>query len=268
MDIPETKGDRKLVWGDCFNGPDIDKELWTPMTWDVSDIIHEWSDKTYYVKDGQIVLFSTKLKPEEVKDGKEYYTPAFLTTKDRMEFKYGYFEIKAQIPFYVGNSAAFWFVSTQKTEQGHGAEFDMVELLGQDDNVVSNLHCWGNVHSSFDGKLHRTERNYVFESKGDVLRSETHTYFMDWTPNYVDFGVVGKVYCHVDLNDDGNQMFGHKMDMDTFRLPIYFILSEYLYTPGRKLSWGMSGEEAPFKYVMKVDHVALYQKDGEEIYFK
>ena len=63
-------------------------------------------------------------------------------------------------------------------------------------------------------------------------------------------------------------MFANPVDMDVFRLPVYFILSEYLYTPGRKLGWGLKGDEDPFKYVMKVEHVALYQKEGEEIYFK
>lgn len=267
MDIPETHGDRKLVWGDCFNGDDIDQELWTPKSWDISDIVQEWSDKTYYVKDGQITLFSTKL-PEAQDDGKIYYTPSFLTTKDRMEFKYGYFEIKAQIPFYTGNSGAFWFCSTEHTETGYRAEIDMVELLGRDDNVVANLHTWGKNHSSNDGKIPRNNRSHTFESNPEDLRNETHTYFMDWTPDYIDFGVDGEVYYHAPLNDDALSNFNNVLDMDTFRLPVYFILSEYLYTPGRKLGWGLKGDEDPFKYVMKVEHAALYQKEGEEIFFK
>ena len=64
MNIPVIKGDRKLVWGDCFNSSDIDRDIWTPVAWDVADIIQEWSDKTYYVKDCQAVLFSSKLQPE------------------------------------------------------------------------------------------------------------------------------------------------------------------------------------------------------------
>ncbi len=269
MNIPVIKGDRKLVWGDCFNSSDIDRDIWTPVAWDVADIIQEWSDKTYYVKDGQAVLFSSKLQPEEVnEDGKAYYTPCFLTTKDRMEFKYGYFEIKAQIPFYKGNSGAFWFVSTEKTATGYKAEFDMVEQLGSERNVVSNLHAWGPNHASHDGTVKRENRSHTFESEPEVLRTETHTYFMDWNPEYVDFGVDGEVYFHAPITEDAHPMFNNKVDMDTFRLPIYFILSEYLYTPARKLGCSMKGDEEPFKYVMKVDHVALYQKDGEEIFFK
>ncbi|MBQ3550871.1 MAG: family 16 glycosylhydrolase [Clostridia bacterium] len=267
MDIPEVKGDRKLVWGDCFNGNDIDKEIWTPVAWNVADIHQEWSDKTYYVKDGQVVLFSSKVAPEEVVDGKPYYTPCFLTTKDRMEFKYGYFEIKAQIPFYKGNSGAYWFCSTEKTKDGSGAEFDMVEQLGSETNVVANLHQW-NPHASNDGTVPRAERSHTFESAPEVLRTETHTYFMEWTPDYVDFGVDGEVYFHAPLTPGSEHLWNKEVNLDTFRLPIYFIMSEYLYTPARKLGCSMDGTEEPFKWVMKVDHVALYQKDGEEIYFK
>lgn len=268
MDIPKVKGDRKLVWGDCFNGNDIDQDIWFPSSWNVKDIIQEWSDKTYYVKDGQLTLFSTKKKPEEITDEKIYYTPSFLTTKNRMEFRYGYFEIKAQIPFYKGNSGAFWFCSSTKTDSGYSAEIDMVELLGRDNNVVANLHTWGKNHSSNDGVIKREDRSHTFESTPEQLRTETHTYFMDWTPDYIDFGVNGEVYFHADLTPEGRKQFNADMDLDTFRLPIYFILSEYLYTPERKLGWGLKGDEEPFKYVMTVDHVALYQKDGEDIYFK
>lgn len=268
IDFPEIRGDRTLVWGDCFNCDDYDKEIWTPVNWNVSDITQELSDKTYYFKDGQLVLFSTKLNPEDVKDGKEYYTPSFLTTKDKMEFKYGYFEIKAQIPFYKGNSGAFWFVSTQKTETGYSSEIDMVELLGSENNVVSNLHAWGANHASHDAKVKRADRSHTFDSSPEDLRNEMHTYFMDWSPDHIDFGVDNQVYFRAGLNEKDKDMFANPVDMDVFRLPVYFILSEYLYTPGRKLGWGLKGDEDPFKYVMKVEHVALYQKEGEEIYFK
>lgn len=269
MTLPLTKGDRKLVWGDCFNGKDIDQEVWSPVKWDVSDIIQEWSDKTYRIEDSKAVLFSTKIDPKDLKDdGKEYYTPCFLTTKDRMEFKYGYFEIKAQIPFYKGNSCAFWFCSSEKTATGYAAEFDAIEQLGSENNVVSNLHAWGPNHSSHDGTVQRPDRSHTFERSPEELREEVHTYFMDWTPEYVDFGVDGEVYFHAPITEDAKPMFNDKVDLDVFRLPIYFIMSEYLYTPGRKLGWGLKGDEEPFKYVAKIDHVALYQKDGEEIFMK
>ncbi len=268
MDIPETKGDRKLVWGDCFNGNEVDLDIWNPTAWNVKDIIQEHCDKSHFVKDGKVTLFSTKLKAEEITDEKVYRTPSFLTTKSKMEFRYGYFEIKAQIPFYTGNSGAFWFCSSTKTEQGYSCEIDLVELLGRDNNVVANLHTWGKNHSSNDGKIPRNDRSHTFDATPEQLRTETHTYFMDWTPEYIDFGVDGEVYYHADITESGKEKFNADLDMDAFRLPIFFILSEYLYTPERKLGWGLKGDEDPFKYVMTVDHVALYQKDGEDIYFK
>lgn len=270
MNIPEMKGDRKLVWGDCFGGDDFDRDLWNPWSFNASDIIEEMSDKTYFVENGELTLFCTKLPEEDRKDGKLYRSPNFLTTKNKMEFRYGYFEIKAMVPFYKGNSAAFWFCSSEKTATGTSAEVDMVELLGSENNVVSNLHTWpGALHASFDGKVPRDKRSHTFDRKpSELLRYEYHTYFMDWTPEYIDFGVDGEVYFHADLTDAGKANFNKDLDLDAFRLPIYFILSEYLYTPGRKLGWGLKGDEDMFTYVMKVDHVALYQKDGEDIYFK
>ena len=268
MNLPLEKGDRKLVWGDCFNGNDYNKELWNPINmWKVSDIDQKLCEDTYRVENGQLILTSSKLPADKQVDGKAYVTPCFFTTKDRMEFKYGYFEIKAQIPFYKGNSGAFWFFTSEETKKGYKCEVDLVEQLGHDNAVESAIHAWGTTHTSC-GRIPRKDRSHTFASTPEELRLETHTYFIDWTPEYIDFGLDNEVYFHFPLTEDCKQYFEQDFDLECLHLPLFFILSEYLYTPGRKLSWGMDGTEEPFEYVMKVDHVALYQKEGEEIYLK
>ncbi len=265
-----THGDRRLVWGDDFTSPEIDRSKWflsDMMT--ASDMRREACPETMEQKDGMLTLRCTKfVEPQE--DGKEYHVPPFPITNSTMEFRYGYFEIRAKIPFHYGNSGAFWFCATKKTETGLKPEIDMVELLGSENNVVSNLHTWGDYHTSFDGRLPRAVRSHTFPTSGDALSEEFHTYSMDWTPDAISFAVDGETYCSCPLTEEGKANFrkieGKELDLDVFRLPVYFILSEFLYTPARKLGWGLKGDEAPFVYTLQVEHVALYQRDGEELF--
>ncbi len=53
--------------------------------------------------------------------------------------------------------------------------------------------------------------------------------------------------------------------MDTFHLPIFPIISQYLYTPSKNLDFGFTGDEDDFICDMKVDYIALYQGASEHI---
>ncbi len=267
MELPEMKGDRTLIWGDCFNGDTLDTDLWKPWIWNTDDIVAEMSDRTCVFRGGEVDLVCSKFPESERKDGKVYRTPLFLTTKKKMEFRYGYFEVRAKLPCFCGSSAAFWFCSSQKTPRGFSAEVDMVETLGRTDNVVANLHVWGAMHTSFGGRRPREVNSHTFPAPPEQLRTEYHTYSLDWTPYMMEFAVDGEPYCRADITDAGRVNFANSsLDMDAFRLPIHVIISNFLYSPARKLSWGMSGEEDDFPYVMTIDHVALWQKPGEDLY--
>ena len=262
----------KRVWGDDFSGNDIDRKLWSTHIMNAADITSELSERTYKVANGEIELYSfTATKEDLAKDPKKkYYTPLFLCTNGVMEFQYGIFEIKSVVPFYYGNSGAFWFCATEHTANGYRSEIDMVELLGSENNVVSNLHTWGTGHTSFDNQIKREDRSHTFESEPEQLRQEYHSYFLNWTEDFIDFGTDSEVYYHADLTAEGASQFADpsKLDLDAFRLPVYIILSEFLYTPERKLGWGLNGDEDDFFYTMKIDHCDIYQPEyyGQIIY--
>ena len=43
IDIPMSKGDRELVWADCFNAKKLDTEFWNPLPhMGGSDIERKW----------------------------------------------------------------------------------------------------------------------------------------------------------------------------------------------------------------------------------
>ncbi len=266
--LPQERGDRKLVWGDGFENGNFDISKWfidNRMTAD--DMRREFNPETMKIEDGLLKLRSSKFTSEQP-DGKIYEVPHFPTTQGKMEFRYGYFEIRAKIPYHSGNSGAFWFCSTLKDEKKNSVEIDLVELLGSENNCVSNLHQWGTEHLTLNtSRLPRSARSHTFPTSGDVLSEEFHTYYMDWTPEYIAFGVDGHTYLKLDITESGNVNFNSKnVDMDVFHLPVYFILSEFLYTPARELGWGLKGGEDAFDWQMEVDYVAIYQKDGETLY--
>ena len=261
MDIPETKGDRQLVWGDCFNGDKIDLDFWKPVNYlNVEDINHVFDETTAELKDGKLHLRSFG----SPKKG-EYTAPLFLTTQGKMEFRYGFFEFRAKLPFSKFNSPALWFCSSWKTGKGHWFELDSIELFGRDNAVTASLHDWiGSEHYSFD---HTTKwSSHFFNKDPEVLSNEFHTYTIEWNPKYIEWAVDGEVYARTPLTEEGVVNFRKGVDMETFHLPIHVIISEYLYTPSRKKPWGgFTGNEDDFVYDMEVDYIALYQGKGEHM---
>ena len=251
-----THGDRRLVWGDDFTAPEIDRTKWflsDMMT--AADMRREACPETLEQKDGRLTLRCSKFA-EPQPDGKEYHVPPFPITKSTMEFRYGYFEIRAKIPYHYGNSGAFWFCSSARDEKKNFVEIDLVELLGREDNCTSTLHQWGTEHIAVNTSMWpRSKRSHTFPTSGDALSEEFHTYYLDWTPEYIAFGVDGDTYLKWDITEKGAENFAapDRVDMDVFHLPVYFILSEFLYTPARKLGWGLKGDEAPFTYTMQVN---------------
>ena len=114
----------KFVWGDEFDGEVLNPDKWTlKAKMGGNERVKLSADPdTVFVKDGKLHLVAHKIE-----DG-TYKVPISVVTQNTMNFKYGYVEIKAKVPYMNGVWPSYW---TQSTANRH-----MAPLLEADNKLV------------------------------------------------------------------------------------------------------------------------------------
>ena len=197
-----------LVWNDEFDGDSLDRSKWGYEWWVTMRKGGYWHEDMVSVHDGNLVIsaqyFDTPLENryyeqwhdqihfEEYKPG--WYT-GLVTTRDKYEQCYGYFEVRCILPAATGLWSAFWMMNEgvfQIDGSGRdGTEVDVFESFNYKD------HWWGNdcvstgIH--YDG--------YGEEEKGDSIGryliendpyTEYNTYGVEWSPEEYIFYINGR----------------------------------------------------------------------------
>lgn len=174
------------VWADEFDytgKPD-------PARWGYDIGGHGWGNNElqYYtdnqknasVADGVLTIKAIK-EPTEGKD----YSSARLVTKNKGDFLYGRFEIKARLPTGKGTWPAIWMLPTDWEYGGwpKSGEIDIMEHVGYDqDRVHITVHTEAFNHSIGT----QVGKNRIVENASE----DFHIYRVDWTPyavrGYID----------------------------------------------------------------------------------
>ena len=189
-DPPDPIPGWDLVWNDEFDGTAIDFTKWEH---EVNGQGGGNNELQYYtdrelnslIDDGKLVIRALK-ESFTGPDGTREYTSARLRTKNKGDWKYGRFEIRAKLPLGQGLWPAIWMLPTDWVYGGWAAsgEIDIMELLGHDpQRVHGTLHYGGeypnNVHTGDSYKL----------SIGSFT-STFHIFTLEWEENefrwYVD----------------------------------------------------------------------------------
>ncbi|WP_245402572.1 glycoside hydrolase family 16 protein [Pontibacter sp. E15-1] len=117
--------------------------------------------------------------------GSEQFTSARLVSKDKGDFLYGRFEIRAKLPTGRGTWPAIWMLPTDAAYGGwpRSGEIDIMEHVGYDQNRVHVT-----VHTDAYNHTKGTQRG---KSKlVETASTEFHRYRVDWTPyairGYID----------------------------------------------------------------------------------
>ncbi len=132
------------------------------------------------VADGTLRITAIK----ENKEGKEY-TSARLVSKNKGDFLYGRFEIKAKLPTGRGTWPAIWMLPTDWAYGGwpKSGEIDIMEHVGYDQN---NVHITVHTEAFNHGKNTEKGKSKVIETASTAF----HLYRVDWTPyavrGYID----------------------------------------------------------------------------------
>lgn len=159
------------------------------------------------------------------------YTSGALTTQGEFSQKYGYFEMRAQVPEGKGLWPAFWLLNDN---QDWPPELDVMEIIGSETSVLHQ-----SVHS--DGP-DSTKVTYAKEN----LSNAFHTYGMDWTKDKITFYLDGKATGSVTTPSD-------------LHSSMYLVLNlavggTWPGSPNASTNW------ANAKY--NIDYVRVYQHTG------
>ena len=202
-----------LTFEDDFDGNSLDRSKWN-YGFEVEDGKQSaprrggfWAQDGVLVENGNLIL-RTDWR-EDGENGAGWYSGTAMTCKQNgqsenlFEQKYGYFEIRCKVPYFIGGWCAFWLMPydgfshehNNQTSPEHlntgidGAEIDVFEspfsyLSKSRNNVVNHA-----VH--YDGYNEYLKSVSKVDVKVTDLYDEYHTYGFEWREDYYKFYIDG-----------------------------------------------------------------------------
>ncbi len=250
----EVKGQSlytKMVWSDEFDYKGLPDSLkWSYDKGTGCPDICGWGNKElqYYtwqrsenarVENGHLIIEARKERFE----GAEY-TSARLVSKNKGDWKYGRFEIRAKLPAGRGMWPALWMLPTQWAYGGwpKSGEIDIMEHVGYwPDSLFATVHT-----ASYNGMI-GTQKTKSIVTKD--MASTFHVYAMEWTPDQISFYVDGVKYNEFKNDRAGSD--GWPFDQD-FHLLLNIAVGG---------NWGgkFGVDDTIFPQKMVIDYVRVYQ---------
>ena len=244
----------KLVWADEFDGPELDRDSWNveehPSNW-INEELQAYVDdgKHVFVKDGHLVI-----KPERIyaPDKSATYKSGRVCTEGKVDFTYGYVEIKAKTASGKGFLSNIRLLSSGNPYGNwpKSGSIDMMSADGQYPERGSAIMHFGEPSEERSGSI---GNGYTDFSR------DYHIYACEWVPGKFTFYVDGQVvltnsFWFSSKGDGTERMYPAPFDRD---FNIEFDVSiggDWVSAPDRATSFE---EESEFW----VDYVRLYRKD-------
>ena len=191
--IPAPPG-YELVWNDEFDGTHIATTRWEHEVngWGGgNNELQYYTDRpeNSYVENGMLHIVALK-EQYTGPDGTRQYTSARMRTRDKGDWTYGRFDIRAKLPQGQGLWPAIWMLPTDWEYGGWAAsgEIDIMELLGHEPNrTYGTLHYGGeppkNVHSGTSYTL-----------PGSTFAAGFHVFTLEWDTTEFRWYVDGVQY--------------------------------------------------------------------------
>lgn len=184
----------RLVWNDEFSNSQIDMSKWEH---EVNAHGGGNNELQYYtarpensfIEDGVLVIQALEERYTG-SEGTREYTSGRLRTKNKGDWKYGRFDIRAKLPYGQGIWPAIWMMPTESVYGAWAAsgEIDIVEMMGHEPNkVYGTLHYGGgwpnNVH---------TGDSYISSSL--LFSEDYHLFTLEWEEKSFRWYVDGVFY--------------------------------------------------------------------------
>lgn len=248
----KQENDYHLVWADEFDKDGLpDTTKWTYRTGDGCPELcgfgnqeNQWYSeatlKNTRIKSGILII-----EAHQEKKGTKNYSSGRLNTRNKGEWLYGKFEVRAKLPSGLGIWPAIWMLNSDCDSIGwpECGEIDIVEHVGY-------------VPDSIKGTIHTGAYNHIKKTQhGEYLKlssceSDFHVYQLEWTPDQLDFAVDGQVYFTY-VNDHSG------VDAWPFNRPFHLILN---LAVGGNLGGKYGIDDSIWPQRLETDYVRVYQK--------
>lgn len=242
---PVTPKPYQLVWSDEFDkdGPP-DSTKWG---YDLggggygNNELENYTNRPQNVRDSSGYLVIEARKEDYMGN---LYTSARLLTKNKAQWTYGKFEIRAKLPRGVGTWPAIWLLSaTDPLVWPDDGELDIMEEVGFNPNVI-----YGTAHNKMYNGANGTQKGGNMNVP--TAQDSFHVYTLEWTTNTVKWSVDSISYFMYQDPGQGPNAWPYYKDF-------FMILN--IAVGG---NWGGSQgvDDTIFPQEMLVDYVRVYQR--------
>lgn len=234
-----------LVWSDEFQNDGLPDN--TKWNYDIGGNGWGNNELQYYtnrpenarVANGNLIIETKK----ETFLGRNY-TSARLLTKNKAQWTFGKFEIKAKLPSGKGTWPAIWLLAaTDPLRWPDDGELDIMEEVGFNPNVIH-----GTVHN----KLYNGANGKQIGGSTVIPDAQTafHIYSLEWTPTGLRWAVDGNNFFSYDQAMYSGEAFPYNKD---------FFLILNIAIGG---NWGgqQGIDDSIFPQQMLIDYVRVYQR--------
>lgn len=248
-----------LAFEDEFDGKTL-SPIWETRSAQSSipDIYYSNDKEHIFLENGTVVLRSTK------KEGK-YYLTSGIRTDNTLNFKHGYAEIRAKMPYYGQREwPAFWMLSScanlakQAGDSGKwNIEIDVFENISKTDSFTAQLHKY-NTENGESVKNLITSSNTAKVTDTNAF----HTYGVQWTDNELKFYLDGTRFCTYTFDAENKQIFNRYVNVI---ISTSFLSDSYIDANTGAEAYSALTEvfETQDSFDMVIDYVRIYQKPGE-----
>jgi beta-glucanase (GH16 family) len=170
-----------MTFDDEFDGTSLNRNVWRSDYFpnggngEQQQYVSDNSHNNYLVQNGDLQIIARK----ESLNGQPY-TSGIVHTKGKFEQKYGYFEMRAQMPKGKGFWPAFWLLPDQ---DNWVPEIDVMEILCDKPNIDYMTYHYNNASGSYV----QSQKAYT----GPDFSAGYHTFAVDWEPSAMIYYVDG-----------------------------------------------------------------------------
>ncbi len=170
------------------------------------------------------------------------YTSARITSKGKIEKKYGRIEARVKLPWGKGIWPAFWMLGANSDTViwPQCGEIDIMEYLGNNPTTA-----FGSLHGPGYSGANSITKNYSLTN--DRFDTGFHVFGIEWGKNYINYYIDDVLYNQLTPADVPGEW--------VFNEPFYIILNVAV---GGNLP-GSPNSETSFPQSMYVDYIRIYE---------
>lgn len=260
---PAASLSAQVIWSDEFDGPAIDRSIWTydigGWGWGNGELqFYTSRPENAYIEDGNLVIQALRENY-----GGRSFTSARLLTQGRFAFKYGTLEARIKMPDLAnGLWPAFWLLGNNfgPADWPVCGEIDIVEL-GSDAAIqagLTNRKLNAAIHWDNDGEY---LYNSLFIDAPVDLNLDYHRYKLSWTPTLITAYLDDVPFWSFDISDPEANF------LTEFHQPAFMIMNIAIGGWNYVKINDPAGITAPFPAKMMVDWIRLTANEHTELVF-